>query len=100
MMISKPGGIPPFQIPRAQTEPGAERISRSGQYDRVELTANKGTDEERFAKELASRISTEVRTAKSEELPQIKEQVQSGTYHYSIDELAVQILLMGGPNHG
>ncbi|MDR3765420.1 MAG: flagellar biosynthesis anti-sigma factor FlgM [Butyricicoccus sp.] len=96
MMIQKPGGITPLQMPRMQAESSETRAVRAGQYDRVELSAC--SDEQRFAKELAGRLSQQMRTHQSEELPKLKEQVQNGTYQYSIDELAVQIMLFGGYN--
>ena len=97
MMIQKPGGITPLQMPRMQAESNEGRTVRAGQYDRVELTYT-ASEEQRFAKELAGRLSQQVRTHQSEDISQLKEQVQSGTYSYSIDELAVQIKLLGGYN--
>ena len=96
MMITKTGGVTPLQMHCTQAEGLDGAAGRARQYDRVELTTTQYTQEQRFARELAGRIAQEVRTQQSEQVPRLREQVEAGTYRYSIYELAVQILLFGG----
>ena len=96
MMIMKTDGMPPLKRTGMRAEPSETPVVRAKQFDRVELTAKSCSEDERFAKELASRISYEVRTTKPEELSALQQQVQSGGYRIHADELAAQILLFGG----
>lgn len=96
MMITKTGGFAPLAIHRSQAEENESQTSGVAQFDRVELTSAQYTAEQRFAHELAGRVAQEVRTHRSDELAQLKEQVQNGTYQYNIDELAARIMLLGG----
>ena len=96
MMIMKTDGMTPMQRTGMRTELGEAPVSRAKQYDRVELTGKSCSQDELFAKELASRISQDVRTAKPEELSALKTQVQTGGYQIHAEELATQILLFGG----
>lgn len=96
MMVSKTGGMTPLQRPHMQMESVEGQHRSSGQYDSVELKATHYSQDQRFSLELSSRLSQEVRTQQSEEVPQIRQQVLSGNYQIDIDSLAAQIMLLGG----
>lgn len=100
MMIHKTGGMTPVPMTQGTAEHAVSRGAPTGEYDRVELASAQYSGVERFAKELASRLSNEVRVHRSEELPQLAQQVQQGSYQVSINELAVQILCFGGDMNG
>ena len=96
MMVSKTGGMTPLQRPHMQMESMEGQYRSSGQYDSVELKVTQYSQDQRFSLELSSRMSQEVRTQQSEEVPQIRQQVLNGEYQINIDSLAAQIMLLGG----
>lgn len=94
MLIQNTKGVTPLSLKRMKTEVG--RTASAGTYDRVELSANQFTQEERFARELAGRVSHEIRTQQNDEVSSLQQQVQQGEYQYSIEDLAARIALFGG----
>ena len=96
MMVTKTGGMTPLQRPHMQLETVEGRPRTSGQYDSVELQSTHYSQDQRFSIELASRISQEVRTQRAEDIAQVRQQVQTGSYQVQVDSLARQILLLGG----
>lgn len=96
MMVSKTGGMTPLQRPHMQMESMEGQYRSSGQYDSVELKVTHYSQDQRFSLELSSRMSQEVRTQQSEEVPQVRQQVLNGEYQINIDSLAAQIMLLGG----
>lgn len=100
MMIDKARGITPLQRASARREASETQASRARQYDRVELTTEHDSEDDRFAKMLASRIAQEVRTQRPGNLTQLQQQIQTGGYEIHANQLATQILLFGGGRFG
>lgn len=65
--------------------------------DRVELTATQDPPQTRFAKELAARISNEVRTThkSAEELTELRTDIADNTYRWDSSEIAARMMLYG-----
>lgn len=93
MMIYKTSGITPLQAASIQPTLNKTSAVQKGQYDRVEVSNY--SKEQRFALELSSKLSQEVRVGR-DDLSEVKQQVQSGEYKIDIDKLTTQIMLFGG----
>ena len=94
MMIYKTTGMTPLHTANMQSECNRNNSVRSVQYDRVEV--KNYSQDERFALELSSKISQEVRIGQPEKVSELKTQVQNGEYKYDLDKLTAQIMLFGG----
>lgn len=94
MMIYKTTGMTPLQTANMQSGCNRNNSIHSVKYDRVEVTSY--SQEERFALELSSKISQEVRKGQPEKVSELKTQVQNDEYDYNLDKLTAQIMLFGG----
>lgn len=94
MMIYKTNNVTPLQAANVQSGLNKSTTMRAGQYDRVEVTNY--SDEKKFVLDIASKISQEVRIGNTENLHEIRQQVQNRDYHYDLDKLTKQIMLFGG----
>lgn len=98
MMVTNNPGLPPVNL-SAQTAVGAKNnpgLARAGRsYDRFQQTTA-WSGHERFQKELAGRISQEVRTSVTTgDIQELRRQVWEGEYAPDPSEIAARILLMG-----
>lgn len=98
MLIPNTSGVSPLRPIQTRTAGNEHAASApvSTNYDRVELSSAQMSPEQRFAHELAGRISQEVRTHRSPDVPEIAQQIDAGTYQWDIGELAARIMLYGG----
>lgn len=94
MMIYKTTGMTPLQAANVQSGTNRTNSTRPVQYDRVEVTNY--SQEQRFALELSSKISQEVRVGQPDKVSELKQQVQNNEYNYDLDQLTAQIMLFGG----
>lgn len=68
------------------------KISKN--FDKITISSNTSISEDKFAHELASRISKEVKTATpSYKMEDIKSQIEEGTYQIGLDEVVKKIML-------
>lgn len=94
MMIYKTNSVNPLQAANVQSGTNRGSAVRAGQYDRVEVTNY--SEDQRFALELSGKLSREVRMGKTEQLPQLKQQIENNEYSYDLEQLTAQIMLFGG----
>ncbi len=94
MIIYKTNGMAPLQAANVQSGTNRSSAVHAGQYDRVEVTNYSG--EQRFALELSGKLSREVRMGQTEQLPQLKQQIENNQYGYDLEQLTAQIMLFGG----
>lgn len=83
-------------ITRANAHPSAEASTKtnSKNFDAILIRSRETPDDATFAKDIAKRISREVRSESNpQKLEDCRAQVQSGNYQIMIDEIAKKLLL-------
>lgn len=98
MLITGTEGITPIQknTARRVSRTGAERSERrGGRYDCYTLSQASGQEESGSFRELAARLSQQVRTANTTgKIQELRRQVRSGSYPIDPRETAARMLLM------